>query len=792
MFKKTKFVFSLLSILLPLGLVSCTGETGQQGIQGETGVSIVSIVKTGTNGNVDTYTITMSDGTTYQFIVTNGKNGEQGIQGEPGKDGHTPVITIGSNGNWYIDGVDSKVAASSGPKGDKGDKGEKGDKGDSGVSIISIVKTATNGNVDTYTITMSDGTTYQFTVTNGEDGEQGIQGEVGKDGLTPYIGGNGNWWIGDTDTGIKTDYSEPDRKITDNLGFAIRTINGKAGIIVNSYTGTDTDIVIPDYVGSVPVIGVDEEAFSKNETITSVSLSYNTVYLARCAFGGCKALTSFNFNDCPITTIPEYCFSGTGLTDVVLPSTVTKLERYAFYKSYLNSINYENITYFGDDCLETTNIDYFYLKSSVDYVGESAFLYSFVYIQDVTTPSTWATHISSMGFKTGCIKGNEYIYSLNEANEATIYQYLSDSKTINVPSTIDTYAVKTIGTGFCSSSYFEESDTTNFKKLNEVVIPSSVTTIEGTVFYGVKGTMVYVPSSVTEISSSAVVYSYLNYYCFEADAIPMLSEKDNQTFYRYSTGVNYSNLVYDEGSESYFIKENTELNMMAYMGVEKTELTIPSQVNNVNINSINKYAIFKNPNLTGIIIESGIRKIKSYAIQGELSYIYIPSSVTIINAYGVDSSIDCYLVQASGKPSEWDSYWNSTTSSKNITYDFDISQNKFSDGFTYEVENGMAYLIHCFKTSSTPLYLPRTIEGIEVVGIRSDFISYSSTKDIYIPQSIVTIESKAFTSTNYSYTYFYLEASTKPKTWATDFYYSSYYANSTSRVSYYYSQTFNY
>lgn len=64
-------------------------------------------------------------------------NGEQGIQGEPGQDGHTPAITIGTNGNWYVDGVDTGIAAT-GSKGDKGDtgetgaQGEKGDKGDKG------------------------------------------------------------------------------------------------------------------------------------------------------------------------------------------------------------------------------------------------------------------------------------------------------------------------------------------------------------------------------------------------------------------------------------------------------------------------------------------------------------------------------------------------------------------------------------------------------------------------------------------------------------------------------------
>ena len=38
---------------------------------------------------------------------------------------------------------------------------------------------------------------------DGEDGKNGVDGTNGKNGKTPFIGENGNWWIGDTDTGVK-------------------------------------------------------------------------------------------------------------------------------------------------------------------------------------------------------------------------------------------------------------------------------------------------------------------------------------------------------------------------------------------------------------------------------------------------------------------------------------------------------------------------------------------------------------------------------------------------------------
>ncbi len=97
-----------------LSISACSGAQGEQGPAGRNGVSIVSIAKTSSDGLVDTYTIIYSDGTTSTFTVINGADGlqgEQGIQGNPGEDGHTPVVTIGSNGNWYVDGEDTGIQA---------------------------------------------------------------------------------------------------------------------------------------------------------------------------------------------------------------------------------------------------------------------------------------------------------------------------------------------------------------------------------------------------------------------------------------------------------------------------------------------------------------------------------------------------------------------------------------------------------------------------------------------------------------------------------------------------------
>ena len=85
------------------------GIDGIDGINGKDGVSIVKIEKTSTNGLADTYTITYSDGNTFEFTITNGQNGEKGtdgkdgINGQDGKDGVSiKDATIDEDGNLII------------------------------------------------------------------------------------------------------------------------------------------------------------------------------------------------------------------------------------------------------------------------------------------------------------------------------------------------------------------------------------------------------------------------------------------------------------------------------------------------------------------------------------------------------------------------------------------------------------------------------------------------------------------------------------------------------------------
>ena len=107
------------------------------------------------------------NGTEAEWLASlKGEPGAAGASGKDGENGKTPYV--GDNGNWYI-GADDTGKPSRGAKGEKGDKGDTGAQGIQGIQ--------------------------------GEKGDKGDTGAAGADGKTPYVGDNGNWFVGSDDTG---------------------------------------------------------------------------------------------------------------------------------------------------------------------------------------------------------------------------------------------------------------------------------------------------------------------------------------------------------------------------------------------------------------------------------------------------------------------------------------------------------------------------------------------------------------------------------------------------------------
>ena len=133
-----------------------------------------------TASKVGTVTTISVDGTAIATI----NDGAQGVQGETG-----PTGPKGDTGAafTYEDFTAEQLAALTGPQ---------GAAGQDGVSITTFQKTGTDGLTDIYTLTLSNGRSWDFYVTNGADGSAGATGPQGPagangtngtDGITPIV-----------------------------------------------------------------------------------------------------------------------------------------------------------------------------------------------------------------------------------------------------------------------------------------------------------------------------------------------------------------------------------------------------------------------------------------------------------------------------------------------------------------------------------------------------------------------------------------------------------------------------
>ena len=127
--------------------------------------------------------VTPFDGADYMLVAEKGATGDQGPQGIQGIQGiQGPQGIQGATGETGATGPEGKQ----GEQGEQGIQGIQGPQGEAGSSIQSIARTSGTGaagTVDTYTITLTDGSETTFQVYNGKDGTGA--GDMTKDVYDP-------------------------------------------------------------------------------------------------------------------------------------------------------------------------------------------------------------------------------------------------------------------------------------------------------------------------------------------------------------------------------------------------------------------------------------------------------------------------------------------------------------------------------------------------------------------------------------------------------------------------------
>ena len=163
------------------------------GTPGPAGVGIQKIEKTGTDGLVDTYTITYTNGQTTTYTVTNGADGpkgEKGDKGDPGEKGNK-----GDTGETGPEGPRG-IQGPQGPQGERGPAGPQGPQGEKGdpFSIAKVYISVESMNADYTGVDVAIGQFVMIDTGNVNDADTGklyVKGNSAYDYVTDLSGAQG-------------------------------------------------------------------------------------------------------------------------------------------------------------------------------------------------------------------------------------------------------------------------------------------------------------------------------------------------------------------------------------------------------------------------------------------------------------------------------------------------------------------------------------------------------------------------------------------------------------------------
>ena len=500
-------------------------------------------------------------------------------------------------------------------------------------------------------------------------------------------------------------------------------VEGSDGLTIHGYNGGETTVVVPSYIGGMPVIAIGNQAFQYNSRdygneseITQVVIPDTVTSIGENAFLECRELNSVTLSNNLSQIGLQAFYNCESLEEITLPSTLTTLGNYAF--GHCTS-------------LKTVNI----LEGIISIEGAFAYCSS---LEAIKLPN-----------------------SIRHMDDAFVN--CTSLKTVNIPTGVATFA---------STFYY-------CSNLQSITIPNNVTTIGDAAFMGSGITSISIPSSVTTIGNNAF------YECSALETISMDIGINNLLIYSNAFG-NCSNLIsvsitdLNRWCSSSF--SNTFSNPLVYANYLylNGELVTSLDTCTVEIiphNAFTGYSGFKN-----ITIPDSVTEIRQSAFDGcsNLETVVLGNSVETIwqlafanctkltsveiqsNITSIPKSLFCNCGQLSSiiypdSMEQWSSVskgtdWNTNTGNYTIyCFDGTISKDgtttrKESAGLLYEKHYNGYYIVsgigNCLDTQ---IFIPSTYNGYPVkkIGDRA-FENCTEITYVNIPDSVTTIGGSVF------------------------------------------------
>lgn len=316
---------------------------------------------------------------------------------------------------------------------------------------------------------------------------------ISNSGILSTSSGDGN------ESGISSEYEIPAGTIG-KFGYSFAS-DGSNGIILTSYSGNPTELVIPETIDGHKVVGIQEEFFRYCQALKTLTIPKSIKTIRNVCFDYCESLEQIK-----VDSDNEYYCSVDG---VLFDKGKDILVRYPLAKADKEYIIPDGVSIMEDKafayCKYLTSVT---VSADVGCVSRYAFL-SCEALKSVTL-SEGVTGIGDYTFKS--CKALEYINipeSVKNIRE-TAFEHCDALIAIDVADD---------NTAYCSVDgvLFSESMAELIKypacKADEYYsIPESVTNIARAAFYNCKKlTLVSIPDGITEIEDYTFYGSYLEY-----------------------------------------------------------------------------------------------------------------------------------------------------------------------------------------------------------------------------------------------------------------------------------------
>ena len=394
--------------------------------------------------------------------------------------------------------------------------------------------------------------------------------------------------------------------------------------IIKEYKGPWSDVLIPN---SVTKIG--DEAFLNNSSLSSVSISESVTEIGRNAFRGCS-----------------------NLAKVTIPNSVTNIDDGAFdYCSALASITIPgSVTSIGENAFRRTSLQSIVIPESVENIGNGVF-------DDCDILKTIDINTETIGaFFSGCRSLNTVNIGKSVKNiDGKAFSGCTNLTTINIDDQNEDFAIE-------NGVLFSKDKTTLIycpaRKKDGFVIPKSVTSITegalqdigmtyrivngctylgdtpnpyrwlvsvepsdntlltvnnrceyiiGNAFNGCSNlAYINIPESVTEVGDKAFDGCSAALYCTAESRPEGWSTEASASKVFWGMNVTQNGFVYS-------LKNGQSHN---YIGDNKTNITIPQNIDEFTITSIGAKAFSNCPDLQSVSIPATIKSIDKTAFKG--------------------------------------------------------------------------------------------------------------------------------------------------------------------------------